>query len=557
MTPIRSPGRFQKTPFRPRPAALWLGLVLLIPATVHAMQDTIPVPPTLNAPLEPPGWEPPVDEEAVELDLPDAERPPTDSGEGWTLSVEDAVFMALRHNRSLAAEQLQPAITGTFEAVERAVFDPTLFAEVSTSREESVRQFSEVNRPPAVSQSEREQAEAGLRQSLPTGTDLELTLSANRSQRQDQISTTEQFTSRAGVTLTQALLRGARIDSNLASLRQARVDTAISRYAFRGFAESLVADVEQAYWDYVLASRNTAIFEESLEVARQQLEETRQRIRVGDRPETEETSALAEVALRRQGLIDARSERARARIRLLQLINPPGALWDSHVEVEDSPTPDVPPLEPMATHRELALELRPDLNEARLQLQRGELEVVRTRQGLLPRLDLFITLGQSGYADSFGSAWRAIDDEGYDYSVGLQFEHPLGHRAEEADARRARLSREQARASLYHMEQLTALDVQNAWYEANRTREQIAATRQTRILQEQVLETEQTRFRVGSGTALAVAQAQRDLLESRLDEMEAIIRHRQALTDLYRQSGTLLLRRGIEAPGDTRAERTY
>ncbi|SFM29399.1 Outer membrane protein TolC [Ectothiorhodospira mobilis] len=538
--------------------ALVLGLLLTLPAAAPAgEEDPVPAPPTLDAPLEPAGREPRPSAAAQALGLPQGDLPPPDSGEGLTLSVEDAVLMALRHNRSLAAEQLQPAITGTFEAVERAVFDPELFAEASASREESVRQFSEVNRPPAVSLSQREQAEAGLRQSLPTGTDIELTLSASRSERRDQISTTEQFTSRAGLTLTQALLQGARIDSNLASLRQARVDTAISRYAFRGFAESLVADVEQAYWDYVLASRNTAIYEESLEVARRQLEETRQRIRVGDRPETEETSALAEVALRRQGLIDARSQRARARIRLLQLINPPAARWDSRIQAEDSPTPDVPPLEPVAAHLQLAMDLRPDLNEARLQLQRGELEVVRTRQGLLPRLDLFITLGRSGYADSFGSAWRAVDDEGYDYSVGLQFSHPLGNRAGEADARRARLSREQALESLYHMEQLTALDVQNAWYEANRTREQIAATRQTRILQEQVLETEQTRFRVGSGTALAVAQAQRDLLESRLDEMEAIIRHRQALTDLYRQSGTLLLRRGIEAPGDTRAETAY
>lgn len=556
MTRTRIPARPRRTPSG-GPTALWLGLLLLIPVTAPAEQDTVPAPPTLDAPLEPAGQAPRPAGEGMELGLPDGDPPSAASGEGLALSVEDAVLMALRHNRSLAAEQLQPAITGTFEAVERAVFDPELFAELDVAREESVRQFSEVNRPAAVSQSEQERTEAGLRQSLPTGTDIELTLSAQRSQRQDQISTTEQFTSRAGLTLTQALLRGGRIASNLASLRQARVDTAVSRYDLRGYAESLVADVEQAYWDYVLASRNTAIFEESLEVARQQLEETRQRIRVGDRPETEETSARAEVALRRQGLIDARSERARARIRLLQLINPPAARWDSRIEAEDSPEPDVPPLEPVAAHLDLALDLRPDLNEARLQLQRGELEVVRTRQGLLPRLDLFITLGKSGYADSFGSAWRAVDDEGHDYSVGLQFSHPLGNRAGEADARRARLNREQARESLHHMEQLTALDVQNAWFEANRTREQIAATRQTRILQEQVLETEQTRFRVGSGTALAVAQAQRDLLESRLDEMETIIRHRQALTDLHRQSGTLLLRRGIEAPGDTRAEMAY
>ncbi|SEL03577.1 Outer membrane protein TolC [Ectothiorhodospira marina] len=513
------------------------GLMLLPTAQVPA--DDLPTPSWLEERLD--AWGPAPEalpEGAPELSAPQAWAPTSGQAapDALALSVENAVFMALQNNRSLTMEQLQPLITGTFEAVERAVFDPVLFGEAS------------------LSEDERDRIEAGVRQSLPTGTDIELSL---RSVRSESTRTDEQFTSRAGLTLTQALLRGARIDSNLASLRQARVDTRSSLYEFRGFTESLVADVEKAYWDYVLASRQTQIFEESLAVARQQLEETRQRIRVGDRPESEEISARAEEALRRQGLIDARSQRAQARIQLLQLINPPAAHWGTQVTPLDKPDPQVPTLEPVSAHMELARELRPALNEARLRVQRGELEVIRTRQGLLPRLDLFVTLGQSGYASAFGDAWREVDGPGYDYSVDLQLEYPIGNRAARADVQRAGLSRQQALEALGNLQQLTALDVQNAWFDANRTREQIQATQLTRELQEEVLRGEQARFRVGTGTALALSQAQRDLLESQLEEAEAIIRHRQALTELYRQSGTLLLRRGIEAPGDEAVELSF
>ncbi|WP_371258985.1 TolC family protein [Ectothiorhodospira sp. BSL-9] len=543
----------------PRRALLALALsgLMLLPAT-QAQADDLPTPPWLEERLD--AWGPAPDtlpEGAPQPHAPQAWSPgPGQVASGQLeLSVENAVFMALQNNRSLTMEQLQPLITGTFEAVERAVFDPVVFGEVRLSEDETVRQFTEVvERPDEVTRSQRDRAEAGLRQSLPTGTDIELSL---RTVRADSDRTEEQFTSRAGLTLTQALLRGARIDSNLASLRQARVDTQSSLYEFRGFTESLVADVETAYWDYVLASRRTQIFEESLAVAGQQLEETRQRIRVGDRPESEEISARAEEALRRQGLIDARSQRAQTRIRLLQLINPPVAHWGTQVTPLDEPDPQVPALEPVGDHMELARELRPALNEARLRVQRGELEVIRTRQGLLPRLDLFVTLGQSGYASAFGDAWREVDGPGYDYSVGLQLEYPIGNRAARADAQRAGLSRQQALEALGNLQQLTALDVQNAWFEASRTREQIQATQLTRELQEEVLRGEQARFRVGTGTALALSQAQRDLLESQLDEAEAIIRHRQALTELYRQSGTLLLRRGIEAPGDQAVEVSF
>ena len=462
------------------------------------------------------------------------------------LSVENAVFLALERNRALAVEMLQPQITGTFAAIERAAFDPRLFAEFTRSEEESVRQFDQVDVPDEVVINERDQTQLGLRQTLPTGTEIELIL---RTQRTESTRTREQFTARGGLSLTQALLRGAGLGTNLARLRQARLDTQASEYEFRGFVENLVADVEATYWDYVLASERVRIFEQALEVAIQQLYETRQRIAVGQRPETEETSALAEEALRRQGLINARAERARARMRLLQLVNATDMGWETPITPLDEAQGELPSIEPVEAYLALAAELRPALNEARLRVARGDLEVVRTRNGLLPRLDLFITLGQSGYADSFSQAWRETDGPGYDYSVGLRLEVPIGNRAARAEASRARLSREQAQEALGNLEQLSALDVQQAWLEAQRTREQIRATRLTRELQAEVLRTEQVRFRVGSGTALAVSRAERDLLESQLDEVEAVIRYRQAVIELYRQSGSLLLHRGIDAPG--------
>jgi outer membrane protein len=410
-----------------------------------------------------------------------------------------------------------------------------------------VRQLEEVEEVDLIS-SERDFLEGGVSQRFPTGTQVELSL---RSVRTDSSRIDEQqFGARAGMTLTQALLRGARVESNMARLRQAELDTLASEYELRGFAEALVADVEQAYWDYVLADRRTEIFAEALAVAEQQLDETRSRIAVGQRAETEETAALAEVALRRQGLINARAGKAGARMRLLQLINPAGADWTTEIVLEEVSEVAGTALDPVGLHVQLARQLRPELNESRIRARRGELEVIRTRQGLLPRLDLFITLGESGYANAFGRAWRDVSGPGYDYSLGLRFEVPFGNRAALAESRRARLTRQQSLEAVANLAQLTALDVQTAWLETERTRAQINATRVTRELQEEVLRAEQARFRVGTGTALALAQAQRDLLEGQLEEVEAIIRHRQALTDLYRRSGTLLIRRGISAPGD-------
>ena len=468
------------------------------------------------------------------------------------VAVEDAVFLALQHNRSLATEQLQPAIQGTFEAVERAEFDPVIFGELSVGRDRVVQQFEEdLGREPEERRTETERIEGGLRQQLPTGTNLELSVQSSRTDRLGDTATSpEQYSSRAGVTLTQALLRGGRIDSNLASLRQAEIDTLASVYELRGFAEALVAEVEAAYWDYVLAGERVRIFSEALDVAEQQLDETRRRIQVGDRPETDETAAQAEVALRRQGLIDARNQRESSRLGLLRLMNPPGASWDTSVEAQDQPEVLDLPLGEVGEHVLLGRRLRPDINEARLRIRRSELEIVRTRDGMLPRLDFFVTLGKTGYADSFGSSWRDLDGPGYDFQAGIQAEMPLFRRAEQARSDRAGFNRDQAVQAVANMRQMVDLDVRNAWLEVERTREQVEAVAVTRRLQEEVLRAEQARFEVGETTAIVVAQAQRDLLESRLEEIDAAASWRQAVTELHRQSGTLLLRRGIAMPGD-------
>ena len=65
-----------------------------------------------------------------------------------------------------------------------------------------------------------------------------------------------------------------------------------------GFAESLIARTEQAYWDYALARQQIEIVAVSLELAEQQLMETEERIKIGTLAEIELAAAKAEIALR-------------------------------------------------------------------------------------------------------------------------------------------------------------------------------------------------------------------------------------------------------------------
>jgi outer membrane protein TolC len=232
------------------------------------------------------------------------------------------------------------------------------------------------------------------------------------------------------------------------------------------------------------------------------------------------------------------------------LLNPPGSsLWDREIILLVQPTLPKVELEDVETHAGVALRMRPDLNQARLSLRIDELQVVKTKNGLLPVMDLFITLGKTGYADSFGSSISNITDDYYDLSAAIRFEYPFRNRDAEARYERSLWRREQAVGAVENLAQLVELDVRTAYVDVNREKEQIKATRATRQSQEENLRVETEKFRVGRSTNFLVAQAQRDLLLSQLTEVQAIANYLKAIVELYRLEGSLLERYGILVPG--------
>jgi outer membrane protein len=482
----------------------------------------------------PDAWQPKIDNPA---EVPDS-RP-------LELSIEQAILLALRNNRDLHVQQLAPVITGTFEKIERGVFDAELFADLEyTAEQTGDTGQTDIN---GDDETEEHAAVIGLRQKLPSGTTVEASVAQNRS---SSIRADRDQAARLGLSVTQSLLRGFGPAVNLVQVRQAELDTTASIYELRGVTEALLADTETAYWSFVLARQKIDIFERSLAIALQQLDEVRQRIEVGILPQIEEAAAHAETARREQALIDARSSLQETRLRLLRLINLGGkGQLDIPINATSEPLISAEPVTNLDDRLQLAGRARPDLNEARLRLQQNRLETIMTRNGLLPKLDLFISLGKTGYGETFADSFRNMDENTYDFTAGIQLSHFLGNRQAAARDLAARATWRQSSEAVKNLEQIVDLDVRLAVNEVERSRQQITASKATRLLQEEALQAEKERFDVGASTALQVAQAQRDLLASSIDEVEAVVNYRQALVALYLAEGSLLERRGVRLAG--------
>lgn len=465
-----------------------------------------------------------------------------DAAENQGIPIEEAVLRALENNQAFQIERINPDIRKTYEDEEKAAFDPTVSFE--STRSKSTLASGIVD----LTDIERKNNNLEVSKKFSTGTEVSVGIQA---QHIDSERSGVQSSAAGVISLSQPLLKGFGRGANLANLRKAHLALLASEYEFRGFAEALVADVEKTCWDYILAQRRISIFQESLKLAEDQLEETRKRIKIGKLAKVELYAAEAEAALRKENLINSRSNLALTRLKLQRLINNPGGNpLESKINITDTPFVADPDINEISEHISRALKMRPEINQAKLDIKQDEIEIVRTKNGLLPVLDFFITVGKTGYADSFGDAFSKINEGNYDVSAGIAFSFPIRNRASKARYNRSALNRKQTEEALKNLEQLVEVDVRSAIIEINRTKEQVSATAATRKLQEESLRAETEKFRVGKSTALLVARAQRDFVLSQLTEIEALITYLKATINLYQQEGTLLTRRGIDTPGD-------
>ena len=455
------------------------------------------------------------------------------------LTIGQAALLVFENNQGLLVERFEPAKQAALVDQAQADFDPVIAAGITVERSYTRDQTSG-----GTTTLDKYSGEVSLQKFFPLGTFAQLTLSS---------STTDSSRATGGSTsstleleVTQPLLRGYGREVNLARLEQARIATDISHYEFRAYSESLLARLETAYWNHALAVRQVEIVQESLKVANQQLKKTREMIRVGSMAEAELPAAQAEVAAQKQSLINAKSDMETTRLSLLRLTNPPGKnLFKRKLILVHPPKVPQQKLSPVQNHVARALALRPEIKQAELLIKDGDLELVRTKNGLLPKLDFFIRLGGTGYSDSFSWPGGPDQEHGYNALAGLEFEYPLYNREAKAKHKYAQLDREQTQESLKNLNQLVEYELRAAYVEVQRSGEQINASSATRKLEQEKTRVETEKFRVGRSTTLAVSQAQRDLLEARINEVAALVNYLKALVEFYRLEGTLLERRGI------------
>jgi outer membrane protein TolC len=472
--------------------------------------------------------------------------------------------LALRNNFQIAIQRMQTEISDQQVVREESAFDPT--ASVTVAKDRSVRQTGSALALPPQNENEEIQWNAGIANRWRTGTETELQFTNRRDDTNSVFAgLNPSYTSDLILSLTQPLLKDFGLGINTTGLRIASNNREISDYQFKEAVMEILFDVESTYWELVYAREELLVKEESLRLAEDFLKITRRKVEVGVLPEVEILQAEAERAAREEGVItaeDAVRDTEDLLRKALNLTADP-RYWDVRLIPSDDPAMETQ-LSPLEEVLRAALTHRPDLNQARIDLENKHIQLKFARNQTLPRLDLVGSLGLSGLAGHAqpliqegrvvfspfdGNYSDALEElrskDHYDYSIGLQLAYPLGNRAARSEKVMADLETQQALFALRDLENEAIQVVREAYRQIETNRKRIAAASAARKLAEERLRTETRRFEVGLATSHDVLEFQEKLAVAKSNELRAIIDHRESLMNLDRVQGTLLESKGI------------
>lgn len=494
----------------------------------------------------------------------EAGPPAAGPAETLALSRDAALVTALLNNPGLEVARFGPRIAGMAVPEALAAFDPrlsgSLFYEDDTRQLTAVQSFTfrddgdggQTPQParPFFLDRQTLNVATSLSTLFPGGTGLVFDGVVDRS---DTNFTPREYEGSWNVQVTQPLMEGRGREVNLIALRQAENRAVQSAWQVRRSVLDLVAGVERAYWDLVLAQEVVGIREFGVRLAEEQLELNQDLVDTGRAVRSAVLSARAERASRRADLEDARGRVRSLSVGLLRLLNPSarGRIdGNTAVEAVEAPRVERVEVDVEASVRE-ALERRPEVFRDRIETLNRRLDVVAAEDALQPELDLVAGYGRTSLGLELGDGLdHLVDDSRFDhYRLALELDLPLIGRGELARYRSARLSEMRSEAILQDTAlavdeevRRAAVDVETQWLRIEATEEAVAS-------REEELRIERDRYEVGMARNLDVLQVQRLLIEAQVDAVTAKVRYLQALTDLDRAEGTLLEKRGITLAG--------
>ena len=427
----------------------------------------------------------------------------------------------------------------------------------------------------------------GVQQGFWTGTNVTLAMTGVFGLNQN--ATTALFnpidTGQLSLGVTQNLLNGFGLSVNKRAYHKARNNIKSSDLQFKSQVIATVGNVVNLYWDLVQFNEDLKVKQLSLQLNTQLYEDNKKRADLGAIAPIDIIQAEADMKSSQQDVITQESQVLNQEMILKSVLTRSGLDNPAIALARIVPTDhiDVPSQEPVIPIQDLvteALANRPEVEQNQISLENARLDLLGTKNNLLPTLQAYANFSNSGQAGSITSTPQPVFDnqghlQGYrtlgpgdvnsfliggygtvlsqvfsrnfpNYNAGVQLTIQLRNRANQADMITSELQYRQSQIQDKQLHNSIRLNVINAWTSLRNARAAYDTAVVARKLEDETLAGTRRKYELGTATILDVIIAQRDDTSRQLSEVDSRNQYQRAKTTLASQLGKILDDFGVD-----------
>ncbi len=509
--------------------------------------DPMPVSPSFATPARP---------------MPGTTRVGVDNADQLSLTLEQAVEMALKNNNDIEASRKDTSIADFNLRGARGVYD-TLLVTDAYYESRTTPTASTIGGAVNGAVTQRQYfGDAGFSGLVPRGGGSYSVLSSNaRTFTTNRNSTLNpQYPTSIVATFTQPLFRNRRIDANRRTIEISKKNIQLSDSQLRQKAITVVAGVESAYWDLTYALRNLQVQTDTLKQAKDQLESNKRLVTNGVLAPIEIVAANAQIATFEQGVFLAQESVTRAEnvLKTLVLPNRVSAEWTRPI-TPISPINQAPPQIGLEVAMTEALKNRPEIEQLTINSDINKISLRFYRDQTRPQIDFvgsYTAAGLAGTRNPLSSGSSAVPNNlvgGYfnslanlfqqdfpTYRIGVAVSLPWGNHVAKANYGRTLVEADKIKNQQAQQEQMVQAEVRNALQALRSAEARLASATAAREAAEELYASEDRKFRGGTTTFYLVAQRQTDLLAARGRELQSRTDRNKAIAEFNRSIGKTL-----------------
>lgn len=543
-------------------------------------------------------------------EFPDLGRVGVDMFDQKTLTLREAIALALENNKDVEVTRQNVRIAEFDLQATRGFYEPRLIGQTYYERSKTpVFSFFGGGPDGSLTQSGIV-VNGGLQGQLEKyGTQYNVQFNNSRNTTNNLFSLVNPiYNSSLTASIVQPLLRGRRFDQNRRTIEIAKKNLSLTDVQFRRSSIETITAVQRAYWDLTFALRNLQVQRDSVRDAKAQLEHNRRLVKEGQLAQIDIVAADTQVANFEQAVYDALNVVTQAENFLKNLIakDKSDPIWnESLVPVEPVDLSAPPTTLPEAL--DVALQNRPELEIIDAQREINEIDRRFYREQKKPQVDLiasYTTLGAAGAFNQsainplgssnttatfntiidrvntisavtnpalqplsplpvnttqlslpdnlLGGAFQAtgnlLANRYPTFRVGVQVNLPLfGDKAAKAQLGKNLVEAERLQTQREQVEQGIQVDVRNALQTLRTAEARLRSAAIARENTEKQYASEQRKLDAGQSDVYKVLERQTALVAARSNELRAQTELNKAIADLQRATGNSLKANNVEA----------